>query len=326
MQRASGWQRGPSLYSLILRQTFPHQTATILLGLALPALAVYPLHLQQRMIDDAIPAGDIALLADLALLFGGAILLRSALKFAVVYIRGWISAIVARVLRTALVDAQRRRAPIDAAASIGPVTSVLTAEVQPLGDFSAEAISTPLIQGGTLLGVLGYMLATDWRLALIGIVALATEAVVTPILQIRINRLTEQRIAALRRGSGDMIEALEPTRHDRFLDALTEVRRTYLILLRMNALKAALKVARNLIDHAADLAVLTLGALLVIGGEIEVGVIVAFLSGLREIRWPWGEMVSFYRRLADAGVKYVLVKSAIVNHGARPGLPRPVVA
>jgi hypothetical protein len=40
-------------------------------------------------------------------------------------------------------------------------------------------------------------------------------------------------------------------------------------------------------------------------------VIVAFLRGLKEIRGPWAELVNFYRRLADARVKYHLVTRAM---------------
>jgi hypothetical protein len=50
---------------------------------------------------------------------------------------------------------------------------------------------------------------------------------------------------------------------------------------------------------------------MVIRGETELGVVVAFLSALRQIQGPWGELLDFYRRLADAQVKYRLVRQAI---------------
>ena len=83
-------------------------------------------------------------------------------------------------------------------------------------------------------------------------------------------------------------------------------------------------IGRNLIDHTADIAVIVMGATLVIRGETEIGVIVAFLSGLREVRGPWGELVSFYRRLADAWVKYALVRRAMNGEaGALTAAMRP---
>lgn len=314
----SGWQSNGPLLSLITRQTWHLQSGAIALGLAIPALAVWPLSLQERMIDEALPAAD----ADLALWLGGlylgAVLLRSALKFGVIYLRGIISAVIARGLRSALIDAQRRRRSPEARTALGAVTSVLTAEAQPLGDFASEAINTPLIQGGTLIGVFGYMVTADARLAAIGIASLAAEAIITPILQSRINRLTAKRIATLRSAGSHIIEAADHDGDGEVIESLHEIRRTYQIRLRMVVLKAALKVSRNLIDHLADVALLTFGTVLVMRGEAQIGVVVAFLSGLRMIRAPWGELVSYYRRLADAAVKYDLVRAAIT--------PRPVAA
>ena len=79
----------------------------------------------------------------------------------------------------------------------------------------------------------------------------------------------------------------------------------------MNVLKAVLKVARHLIERAAAVAVLTFGAVLVMRGETELGVVVASMSGLRQVQGPWSELLDFYRRLADARVKYRLVRAAI---------------
>ncbi|MEM7498570.1 MAG: ABC transporter ATP-binding protein [Pseudomonadota bacterium] len=325
--RPRAWPKSHSLYTLILRQTLWLQGTVIALGLMLPALAVLPLDLQRRIIDEAIPAQDLDLLGWFALIYAGAVLGRITLKFAIFYLRGWIAEIVARVMRVALIDAQRRRGSARAHASLGPATSVLTAEVDPLGGFASEAISTPLIQGGTLLGVIGYMAITEPRLAAIGYGSLALEAILTPIIQTRINRLTHERIATLRLAGGEMIAAAEPTEHRHLVTTLHGVRRTYIIRLRQNTLKAALKALRKLLERGADIAVLAVGALLVMQGEIGLGLVVAFLSGLREVRGPWSELVSFYRRLTDAQVKYLLVGDALQRDaGPRETGPRAQLA
>lgn len=313
MQRRTGWTGSGPLFGLITRQTWRLQAAAILLGLGIPALAVWPLSLQERMIDEALPAAD----PDLALWLGGAylvaVVVRSALKFGVVWLRGAISAVIARTLRVAMIDAQRHRAGPAAQSQLGSVTSVLAAESQPLGDFAAEAINTPLIQGGTLIGVFGYMFVSDPRLAAIGVASLGAEAVITPLLQVRINRLTAARIGSLRSAGAHLIDAAghAGAGDGDVVAGLGAVRRTYVLRLRMVTLKALLKVSRNLIDHLADVAVLTFGTVLVMRGEVQIGVVVAFLSGLRMIRAPWGELVGYYRRLADASVKYDLVRLAV---------------
>ncbi|MEM6668370.1 MAG: ABC transporter transmembrane domain-containing protein [Pseudomonadota bacterium] len=311
MTTTKRWRKDGSLYSLIMSETYTLQGVTIALGLAIPPCVVIPLEMQKRIVDEAIPAGDYDLLFDLAIVFAIAIVAVGALKFGVFYLRGWISEIVARFLRVALIDAQRRRKERAAHKSLGVVTSVITTEVEPLGGFAAEALNTPLIQGGSILGVVGFMFVTEPVLAAIGIIALAAEAFVTPILQEAINRLTRKRILTLRRAGLDMIEAADPPRHRLIVDAVRETRRTYDLRLKMNILKALLKVIRNLIAHAADIAVLIIGGWMVVQGQIGLGVIVAFLAGLRELRDPWSDLVSFYRRWTDARVKYRLVVGAM---------------
>lgn len=311
MRRASGWDHDGPLYSLIVRQTFKLQALAILLGLAVPPLVVIPLHIQQRIVDDAVPAGDLELILMLAAAYAAAVVAIGGIKFSIFFVRGWISEIVARILRASLVDAQRRRREAASRKSLGAVTSVLTSEVDPLGGFASEAINTPLIQVGTLLGVFGFMFYTEPALAAIGIVALIVEAIITPILQYYINLLTRKRIKTLRRAGLDMIEATDPLHHSLIIDGLHEIRETYCLRLEMNILKAALKVCRNVINHAADIGVLALGAWMIVNGETQIGVVIAFLSGIREIRSPWSELLNFYRRWADARVKYELVVGAM---------------
>lgn len=320
MRRPRHWHGGDTIYSLVMRQTARLQIASIVVGLLVPPLAVVPLTMQERIIDEAIPAADLELVVRLTAILAGAVLASALLRGAIYYLQGWIVEIVTRILRISLVAAQRCRPAAQARAELGAVTSVLAAEVEPLGDFAAEAINTPLIAGGTLVSVFGYMFFTEPTLATIGLAALIAEAIVTPVLQHFINRLTAERIVRLRRAGHDVIEAVRPGRHGALVPGLGEIRASYRLRLRMNALKALLKLARHVIDRGATVAVIGLGAFMVIRGETEIGVVVAFLSALRQIHGPWSELLDFYRRLANAQVKYRLVRQAI---GARvpPELP-----
>ncbi len=235
----------------------------------------------------------------------------SGLKSVIAFFRGWIAEVVTRTLRDQLIKAQRRRKAAQAQASLGDITSGLTAEVDPIGAFAAEALNTPLIQGGVLLGVFGFMLVAETELAVIAGAAFVAEATATPILQFYINKLTCRRIQSLRRMGRDVIRARGASRRAHFIDSLSLARIVYRIRLQMNLLKALLKFVRSLIAHTADVAVLTYGAWLIMNGKTQIGVIVAFLSALREARDPWKELVSFYRRWSDARVKYRLVSEAL---------------
>jgi ABC-type bacteriocin/lantibiotic exporter with double-glycine peptidase domain len=323
MRRTSGWVRGKTVLSLIIPQTYPLQAGVIAFGLALPALAVVLLSLQQQLIDEAIPVGNAAALLAIAAMYGGVALLAGALKFTVTFFRGWIQEIVCRVLRVAVVEAQRHRTAASASRNLGRVTSAITKEVEDIGAFVSEALNTPLIEGGTLLGLMGFLIYSEPQLAAIGIAALVVQGVLTPLMQARINVLTRKRIVTMRRAGLDMIDAASPRHNAMIVPALREIRRGYRLQLRMNMMKAALKVFSNLVMHAATIAVFCFGGLLAIRGEISVGLIFAFLSGLRQIDDQWGVLLDFYRRYTDAVVKYRLIVIVLESDGVEVAQAAP---
>jgi energy-converting hydrogenase Eha subunit B len=49
----------------------------------------------------------------------------------------------------------------------GTVVAMIATEAEAVGKFVGDCISTPLVQAGTLLSVLGYMLYTEPRLGLV---------------------------------------------------------------------------------------------------------------------------------------------------------------
>jgi ABC-type bacteriocin/lantibiotic exporter with double-glycine peptidase domain len=308
-----GFDRNPlpaSIYTLIWRRTLWLQSTVILLGLTMPALSVAPLEIQRRVVDIAIPEGRIPLLLMLGAAFAAALALQSIVKFAIYYLRGLIEAKVTRILRQRVVDAQAHRAPLEAHLSAGAVTAVVAEEAYPLGGFAAQAINTPLVEGGALIGVFGFMAYSDLRLTAIALGALALQAVITPIVQIRINRMSARRVRAVRRASADLLSA---TDHEgaRWADALREVRLAYRLRLRMNVFKAALKAFLKFTDNGAILLVLVAGGYMAIRGETSLGVVLAFITGLKQVHGPWNEMLTFYRTFADALIKYALIRGAV---------------
>ena len=42
-------------------------------------------------------------------------------------------------------------------------------------------------------------------------------------------------------------------------------------------------------------------------GRIEVGTVVAFVSGLAKVNDPWGDIVNWFREMTIVGVRYRLV-------------------
>jgi ABC-type bacteriocin/lantibiotic exporter with double-glycine peptidase domain len=160
---------------------------------------------------------------------------------------------------------------------------------------------------------------TDPRLALIGIGAILLQAIVVPLIQRCINRITRRRIVAERAATGATFAA---TMHDpgaRFREALADSREAYRERMRMNLWKAALKSGLRFGDNLAVMCVLGIGGALVVQGETTLGVVVAFLSGLKRLNEPWQTLVTFYRDFADAQVKYDLVRAAMAPRVPMPG-------
>jgi ABC-type bacteriocin/lantibiotic exporter with double-glycine peptidase domain len=299
-----------SIYVLIWRRTILLQGGVILLGLTIPALSIAPLEIQRRVVDIAIPQGETALLGMLGLAFAAALMLQSLVKFTIYYLRGLIEAKITRVIRQRVIDAQARRSQAQAHGAAGSVTAIVAEEAYPLGGFAAQAINVPLVEGGALIGVFGFMAYSDMRLAAIGLGALALQAVIVPIVQQHINRMSARRVRAVRRATTDILSA---TDHEgaHWAWALREVRLAYRLRLRMNVFKAALKAVLKFTDKGAILLVLLAGGYMVISGETTLGIVVAFISGLKQVHQPWNEILSFYRSFADALVKYRLILGAV---------------
>jgi ABC-type bacteriocin/lantibiotic exporter with double-glycine peptidase domain len=309
-----GYDRKPppaSIYRLIWGRTRWLQIAVLGLGLSVPALSVAPLEIQRRVVDQAIPEGDMELLLYLGLAFAAALAGLSIVKFAVYYLRGLIEAKITRILRQGVLDAQMRRSSEAAHDAIGPVTAIVAEEAYPLGGFAAQAINTPLVEGGALIGVFGFMLYAEPALAAIGIGMMLMQALVVPFVQHRINLMSARRVNAVRRASGDILGASERIPGVRWAAALREVRLAYRLRLRMNVFKAALKAFLKFTDKGAILLVLIVGGAMVIRGDTTLGVVVAFISGLKQVHQPWDEILTFYRSFADALIKYRLIRGAL---------------
>jgi ABC-type bacteriocin/lantibiotic exporter with double-glycine peptidase domain len=91
-------------------------------------------------------------------------------------------------------------------------------------------------------------------------------------------------------------------------------------------LKFTLNFLMNITTHLGTVAILGLGAWLVVQGRTEVGTVVAFLSGLSNIVDPWGELVNWYQSLMVTSAKYSLVREATVQMSPPAGTADPGVA
>jgi ABC-type bacteriocin/lantibiotic exporter with double-glycine peptidase domain len=128
-----------------------------------------------------------------------------------------------------------------------------------------------------------------------------------PLLQRRINRLMERRVA-LMRGMGDQLTELPDADSDfRHSSLPRSLDRIYDNRLRTDLWKFGQKAVMNLLSAMAPLSVLVVGGLMVIQGETTIGVVVAFISGFDRLAASLHELIAYYRIAAQANVQHRMI-------------------
>jgi ABC-type bacteriocin/lantibiotic exporter with double-glycine peptidase domain len=91
-------------------------------------------------------------------------------------------------------------------------------------------------------------------------------------------------------------------------------------------LKFTMNFLMNLCSHLQIVSALLIGGWWVHIDRLEIGGVVAFISGISRLNDPWGDLVNYFRDLTVTQVKYRLLSNA-VNELARDraDLPQAVV-
>lgn len=286
-------------------------------------LTMGPLELQRRIVNSALRTGTLADLSILCAAYGAFALLAGAIKLVFNAYRGWINERAVRSLRRLVHEHACESAQTHSvdAAEEGVDIAIVLAEAEPVGSFAGMSFSEPLMQLGTLTTVFAYMIFLQPWMALVSFALFSLQILFVPAMQRAINREAATRIRVLREVGGGMIEgwssgagaASERGFHER-------IDRVFAINMRIYVLKFAMNFLMNLMHHLGVIGVLFIGGGYVIAGEIEIGTVVAFISGLASVNEPWGDLVDYFREAMVAQVKYRLVAGALEvpsDRGAR---------
>ncbi|UWR22836.1 ABC transporter ATP-binding protein [Sulfitobacter sp. S190] len=303
----------PSLYRYVFRNSRKSQISVTVLTLILAALQPATLELQRRALDDAVADSNYDLLIWLGMLYLAALVAQALVKFAMRVLREMISTGMVRTLRGSVYNCVYTKRPPNAKATDevddGAVVSILANEVEKLGGFAGSAVSGPLLQVGTLVFVLGYMLYIDPLIATIAIVLYAPQFVIVPLFQRKLNDLSRTKAQRLRTLGQNVIERPDdekygkepPQSYNRLSDEILKLRNRFVLT------KHVMKAINNMLIALGPFGVIFYGGWQVIEGNTEVGVIVAFISGLERIGGPIRELVQSYREIADAHMRYDLL-------------------
>jgi ABC-type bacteriocin/lantibiotic exporter with double-glycine peptidase domain len=309
-----------SLPSSVMRYvwlTSRHSQLRICLLTAIAApLSMVPLELQRRIVDIALAEHSIRLLLALTAGYLAVVLLQNGMKFLLNMSKGRVLEDVTRELRyrvlgvpTALSSTSRRDA-IDT----GTIVSVVAAEAEDVGGFASECLSVPLLQGGTILSIAGYLLWMEPWIAVFSLLIYLPQAIVVPRVQQLINlriRLKTRLMRRLSRNATDNANgsAKAPDMVRRRLQDLVEA--VYTTRMKIYARKFFVTFFGNVMDALGPIIVLLVGGYLVISGQAEVGTLVVFISGFQRLTGPWDELVNYYRTAANAQVAYDLLVDSL---------------
>ncbi len=317
-----------SLYKYIIQESGRAQVVAVILTLALVPLATVPLDLQRRMLNDAVEGGNLDLLIKLGLLYLGAIIVSDTLKYAMNRVRGRITAKVTHALRHSVyycvytvVKPESWKHGNHQGVDEGAVVSMLSSEVEKLGGFAGQAISQPVLQIGTAVVVIGYMLFIEPLVAGIALALYAPQLVIVPWLQTKINALALTRAVYVRKLGAFVVEIAEEEAignevPEQFLNITNDI---FAVRLRIEKLKWLMKALNNFLMKLGPFGIIAFGGWMVMQDRLEVGVIVAFISGFERLGGPMRDTIAFYRQVSDAKMKYGLLVNSFSSH--EPGTP-----
>ena len=307
-----------ALYRFIWRLTSRDQLLLSLLTLLVIPLSALPLELQRRMVNEAIGARNARLLAELAAVWIVVLLVQGGLKYLINLRRGLVVEKVARELRGRVHGLTRRgglevRQPGRDPADAGLLVSMVAAEAEGVAGFVAESISMPLLQAGTIVAVLGYLVWVQPLIAALALLLYLPELVIVPWQQRTINRLGRLHTRVVRRLGVQLVREELAAGGRAGFDAL--VGRAFAARLASYRIKYGLTFLGNLLDALGPLAVLAFGGWLVMQGETSVGALLVFITGFQKVGDPLDQLMGFYRTTQNALVTYGLIAGTLAGDG-----------
>jgi ABC-type bacteriocin/lantibiotic exporter with double-glycine peptidase domain len=196
----------------------------------------------------------------------------------------------------------------------GTFVAMIATEAEAVGKFVGDCISTPTVQAGTLLSVLGYMLYTEPLLGLVVLLIAVPQVFAVPMIQRRINTLVRERVRTVRR-AGDLVVDNMQGDGASAGSLGSEIGKAFGVIygvrLRVFKLKFGLKVLVSGLQSVGVFALLFVGGIMVLKGKTEIGIVVAFISGLDRVLDPWRELIAFVRSTSSAKVQFDLIEGSL---------------
>jgi hypothetical protein len=137
------------------------------------------------------------------------------------------------------------------------------------------------------------------------------QLVFVPLLQAAVNRRTGARIQVLRRlgiaiiaGAGGVDDESGRTDDRR-------IEQAFALDMGIFKLKFSMNFLMNVCNHLQIISALLVGGWWVCTSRLEIGGVVAFISGIGRLNDPWGDLVNYFRDINVTQIKYRLLAEAV---------------
>jgi len=128
------------------------------------------------------------------------------------------------------------------------------------------------------------------------------------------NRRTRARVQIIRQLSVSVVEGIGgDAAHDRTDDE--RIQNVFELNMGIFRFKFSMNFLMNLSTQLQIIGALVVGGWAVYENRLEIGGVVAFISGIGRITDPWGDLVNYFRDANITQVKYALVRDAVTQQG-----------
>lgn len=305
------------LFRYIARTCWAHQIPLVTVTIVVFLLEVVPLELQRRIVDHVVKNRSYSAVVWLCAVYVAAVLMQGSTKLGLNVYRAWVGERAKRELRRRICGTVCTPMSPPESEMQGTAVAMIVAEVEPVGGFIGESVSEPLLQGGILVTVIAYIMHLDVWMGVAALVLFVPQLVFVPLMQHAMNRRTAARVWLLRQIGAGVIAA--GSNRPGETDA-GRIDRVFTLNMVIYEFKFTMNFLMNLCGHLQIIAALLLGSWWVLRGDLQIGGVVAFISGLGRLNDPWGDLVNYFRDLSVTVVKFRLLNEAMARSTA-PRLP-----
>jgi len=290
----------------VLRLLRPYGRRIALMALAViaaSATSLAPPYLAGQAIDSGINTSDTVALTWIVAAFVAVTIAYALASYAQAYLVGWVGVRVLQDLREEVfMHIQRMSVGFFTRNRPGTLISRLTNDIEALNQLISQGIVTLFSNLLTLVGVVVIMLLLDWRLALITFTVLPLLLVVSIIFRTYSGgafRQTRETIAAITSHLQETLSGVrvvrsfgQERRHVERMDVLNGANRD--ANMKTVYLNATYFPATELLTALGTGAILLYGGYQAVNGNIEIGILIAFIGYLQLFFDPIQQLAQLY--------------------------------